>query len=386
MWLLESSVKQAIEQAQAAGVMPNAEQQALFQARAFDAGSTNGTRILTTSGDTATIDIIGVLTQAPSFLAMLFGGGNTTYSEIAGAVAAAEQDPNINNIDYNIDSPGGEFDGLFNTIDIINAAQKPSKAIVKNMAASAAYALAAQADKIEASNKASRVGNVGVVASFELDKNKVEIASTQAPKKRPDLSTEEGKAVVREQLDPMHDLFANAIADGRNTTADKVNADFGQGATLLAEDALKRGMIDSISNSGTIEITKVTNSDDVGKKLEANNMDLKELKAKHPDVFAEAAKEGADTERDRVTAHLTMGESSGDMKTALEAIKDGSLMTQTLQASYMAAGMNRSDLAGRQDDDAGAGDAADGASLDDNQDGAGDAVASAVESKLGLEV
>ena len=38
-----------------------------------------------------------------------------------------------------------------------------------------------------------------------------------------------------------------------------------------------------------------------------------------------------------------MGEASGDMKTAIAAAKDGSEMTATLQAQYMAAGMNRAD-------------------------------------------
>ena len=80
-------------------------------------------------------------------------------------------------------------------------------------------------------------------------------------------------------------------------------------------------------------------------------MDLQTLKAQHPDVYAAAAQEGRTEERDRVGAHLTMGEASGDMKTAIDAVQDGSAMTATLQAKYMAAGMNRSDVQARQDDD-----------------------------------
>ena len=93
-------------------------------------------------------------------------------------------------------------------------------------------------------------------------------------------------------------------------------------------------------------------------------MDLQTLKAQHPDVYAAAAQEGRDQERDRVNAHLTMGEASGDMKTAIGAIGDGSAMTATLQAKYLAAGMNRSDVQARQDDDAEAG-AADSANASD---------------------
>ena len=50
-------------------------------------------------------------------------------------------------------------------------------------------------------------------------------------------------------VDGLDELFAEAIADGRGTTIEKVNADFGQGATLLADEAVKRGMIDSIAGS-----------------------------------------------------------------------------------------------------------------------------------------
>ena len=46
-------------------------------------------------------------------------------------------------------------------------------------------------------------------------------------------------------------------------------------------------------------------------------MDLNTLKAQHPEAFAEHAKEVLATERDRVGAHLTMGETSGDLKTAM---------------------------------------------------------------------
>lgn len=112
-------------------------------------------------------------------------------------------------------------------------------------------------------------------------------------------------------------------------------------------------------------------------------MDLTQLQAQHPDVFAAAVKQGEAAERDRVTAHLTMGEASGDMKTACTAIKDGAGMTATLQAQYMTAGMNRKDTSNRQDDDKQA-NAGDGANSKDDTDQAGD-VASIIESKLGIE-
>ena len=61
-------------------------------------------------------------------------------------------------------------------------------------------------------------------------------------------------------------------------------------------------------------------------------------------------------------AHLTMGEASGDMKTAISAVTAGEEMTATLQAKYMAAGMNRRDATNRQQDDGDVAGALDGVS------------------------
>jgi len=385
MWLLENNILQQMQQAEIAGVMPTAEQQAQYQAQHISAMSHGESRILTVVGSNAEIAIKGVLTKTPSFLAMLFGGGNTTYPELISALAEAERDPSITNITLSIDSPGGSVDGMFAAIDAIKNTTKPTIASVNGMAASAAFALASQADSIVAENRSARIGSVGVVAIFQVSDNEVSITSTNAPKKRPDVTTKAGQAMVREELDALHELFVDAIAAGRGVTDKKINADFGQGATLLADEALKRGMIDSIAGSTpNLKVVKTVKTKAAvgGNQPEAEIMNLSELKAQHPDVFKAAAEEGKMKERDRVTAHLTMGDASGDMKTAIEAIKDGSEMTSTLQASYMAAGMNRKDTANRQVDDT-ASTAGDGASASDDDETTDDVVA-IMESKRGI--
>ena len=65
-------------------------------------------------------------------------------------------------------------------------------------------------------------------------------------------------------------------------------------------------------------------------------------------ALAAATQSGVTQERDRVLAHLTMGESCGDMSIALEAIRSGATMTQELTARYLSAGMNRKDRQERQ--------------------------------------
>lgn len=63
---------------------------------------------------------------------------------------------------------------------------------------------------------------------------------------------------------------------------------------------------------------------------------------------ANALQRGVAQERDRVLAHLTMGESCGDMSIALDAIRSGAGMTLELNARYLSAGMNRADRGKRQ--------------------------------------
>ena len=339
MWLLLQSVLNDIQDARASGVKFTAEQVATFEA-------SNGEGIMALAGNSAEIHVKGVLTNTPDMFARWFGGGNTTYPAIIAALAEADANPEVKQIVMRFDSGGGAVNGMFDAITAMQTTKKPIKAIVGTMAASAAYGLASQADEMVAHNRASAVGSIGVVVDTFVSESRVSITSSNAPDKRPDVTTEKGKATVVAQLDAIAGLLDEAVAEGRNTTVEKVNADFGQGGILLADEALKRGMIDSISTN------KPATATNGGKPQEQRSMDLQTLKAQHPDVYAAAAQEGRTEERDRVGAHLTMGEASGDMKTAIGAVQDGSAMTATLQAKYMAAGMNRSDVQARQDDDA----------------------------------
>jgi ClpP class serine protease len=373
MWLLEQKTKAIIEKAESENIQYTSEQLEKFVA-SFDSESGDMPRIMSKTGE---IRIEGVLTKAPNFLAMLFGGGNTTYSEIIAAIAVAETDTNIENITLLVDSPGGSVDGLFAAVDAIKAAKKPVTAKIVNIAASAAYALAAQADWIIAENRGNRVGSIGVVAGFIIDENEVVVTSSNAPNKVPDVTTEEGKAVVRNHLDDIEALFIGSISAGRKTTAKEVISNFGKGSMLLAENALSVGMIDAIES-----INKKPQTTSGKTKAEVKNMDLGKLKAEHREIYEAAKLEGTTQERDRAKAHLVMGESSGDMKTAIAAINDGSEMTATLTAAYMSATMNKNDISNRDDDETAAAAAAAAAEESGKDD---ETVVALVEEKLGIE-
>jgi ClpP class serine protease len=386
MWLLEASVRNAIKNAYQHGGAPTVEQQVQYEAR-YGSYEGDASRVLSAVGDVGHIRVSGVITKAPSFLAMILGGGNVTYPEIVSALAEADKTPEIKRIEMHVDSPGGHFDGLFDAIAAMQAVTKPLRAVVRNQAASAAYALVSQADEIVAANRATRFGSIGVVVSYATHEDEVDIASSKAPKKRPDVRTEEGKAVVREELDAMHEIFVEAIADGRNTTPDKINAEFGQGATLLAEDALKRGMIDAIAEAPlrVVKSAKTQTTASSGKKPETGPMDLNTFKAQHREIYEAAVQEGVTQERDRVSAHLEMGEAANALDIAVNAIKAGESYTARHMAQYNAAALRSRDQQNMQADDAQAASAVDGAAQggQDVADAASQVLA-LVESQLGI--
>lgn len=386
-WLLTADLRTHFASVLSSGAGPTAQQQVDYMA-AYGYDGKSAPRILQTTGDVATITVSGVMTKGASLFAMLFGGGNVTYSEIIAAIETADANPKVKTIEMVIDSPGGQVDGLFEAIAAMQARKKPLNVTARNTLASAAYALAAQADKIVAVNRAVRVGSIGIVTEYTVDPTTVSITSTDAPDKRPDPTTEAGVAVIRGELDAMHELFAEAIAAGRGTTVEKINADFGRGGTLLSDEAIKRGMIDSVRGQPLRAVKTATQPATAsGGSIPEISMDLVTLKALHPAVFAAAVQEGVTAERERVSAHLIMGEASGAMDTATASIKNGDTMTASLNATYMAAAINRRDQANRQGDSDGAAAAALAAASDSSTDGSATGasqVLALVESALGV--
>lgn len=329
-------------------------------------------RNMTVAGNVAQISVEGLLTEKPDFWAWLLGMGNTTYASIVTALAAADADPNIKEIVLQVNSPGGSVAGLFETLAAISATKKPMRSRA-SLAASAAFAIVAAAGPIEATTFASEFGSIGVAASIFLDEQTIDIASTEAPNKRPDVTTPEGVAVIREELDALHALFAQEIAMGRKaTTGDeemtvaRVNADFGRGSVLLAKDAKKRGMIDSLPKSTARARGKNASAGIGGPetpepvKVEGKvAMTKDELKAQHPELYAsireegreEGIKAGTDTERKRVKAHNAMAKAAGDPSLAVPFIESGaSVQDDEVFATYQTASMNRNAQAARQTD------------------------------------
>jgi ClpP class serine protease len=445
LMLINKEALQQMARAERLGARPTSQQASDWGAQR--SALVNGLpRNMSVADGVAEIRIEGVLSKKPDFWSWFFFGENTTYESIRQALALATADPTIKRVSLYVDSPGGYVDGLFDAIGALEAFEKPLSTRAA-YACSAAYALASVGGKIEATNEAVQIGSIGVAVTYYHDEDVIDITSTEAPNKRPDPSTPEGKAVIVAELDEIHDLFVSAIARGRGTTVEDVNTNFGRGGVMLAAAAKKAGMIDKIAKPA-VRATQVSSLPEgnreepsapvaevgeiisvqlpaatpaaiapaaasrveqspaasakpaapagpnasaapggAGKRNVIMSMTKDEMKAQHPELFSavleDGKKAGTESERKRVLDHLELGEASGDLKIARKAIETGATVADT-QASYLAAHMRRDEQGKRQQDSEAAGEALAGASRPDpKSDGGREAVANEVERLMG---
>lgn len=367
MWLLDPDI---LDEMHAAidGNIVTAEDQQNYVAEYEARGDKRTPRLLTVAGNVASIQVTGALTDTPDFLAFLFGGGNTVYADIRAAIAAAEADPEVTEIELDISSGGGMAGAeWFATMEAVYNTTKPTRARVRSLAASAAYGIASQADTVTAQNRMSRVGSIGVIATLPKRENVVQLTSTNAPNKRPDVNTKEGRAAIREEIDAIEAEFIDLIARGRDTSTGDVTKNFGRGGIVLAAQAESRGMIDAIgAGSGGRKRKKSDKPTAQGgqQPTGVHPMDLEELKAEHPAVYKAAVQDGVTQERSRVNAHLTLAEGSGATDIALKAIADGVEANDVeIQSKHMKQAMLNAQQTARAEDD---GDASGADNLADN--------------------
>ncbi|MBE3064970.1 MAG: S49 family peptidase, partial [Spirochaetes bacterium] len=225
----------------------------------------------------------------------------TEYPFLEAAIRAADADPKVTGIALDANTPGGNADGVDMVAQTFAGVSKPTFAYVADSMQSAGYYIGSQADKVIALSPMSKVGSIGVAVELTDDTRKLAAegidrhiyTSTDAPNKRPDPSTEEGAAMIVAYADGLQGVFTDRVAQGRNTTAENVRANYGKGGAVFAAEALQRGMIDEIrgmdisrESAGVAGSATVAKADGTLKTGGAKNMTLDELKRDHPDLYA----------------------------------------------------------------------------------------------------
>ncbi len=256
--------------------------------------------------------------------------GATSYELIAKDFRAALDNTSIKAIILDIDSPGGEVNGVSELSSMIYEARgkKPIIAYASGDAASGAYWIASAADEIVVS-ETSALGSIGVVGMYRADKddNAIEIVSSQSPHKRLDPKSDEGHARLQARMDSMADVFISTIARHRNIDPSKVLSDYGGGDVMIGQQAVSAGMADRI---GSLEhlITQLSSSSSpqsegifvstTPTQKENLSMTPEELKANHPDLVTKMTTDAKAEERKRFEDILGSDEAKGREKLAQE--------------------------------------------------------------------
>lgn len=239
------------------------------------------------------------------------------FSEISGAVSLdvlatdltrAIDDPSVKSIVLVLDSPGGQANGISEFAAMVRASTKPVVAYVDGSAASAAYWIASAADEIFIS-KTGEVGSIGAVVSIDTRGKKdgvMEIVSSQSPNKRPDVSTDAGRALIQARIDQFAQVFIEDVAAYRRVSVDHVLGHYGQGDMRMGAEAVRLGMADRVSTLEEV-IAGLTGTKPKGNGImnteaqtQAPVITREYLAANHADLIAALQGEGATAERTRM--------------------------------------------------------------------------------------
>jgi signal peptide peptidase SppA len=239
----------------------------------------------------AIIPVEDVLTKSRSFFSFIFGG--TSMRDIGDAVMQAMNDPSVHSIILHVDSPGGTVDGTETLVNLISSyrGQKPIVAYGDGLVASAAYWVSAAADKIIIAGETTEVGSIGVVATH-VDLSKQDemfgekyteitagsykrIASMHKP------LSDEGKAYIQGQVDHIYQVFVDSIASLRGRSVEQV-LEAADGKIFIGKAAVDAGLVDGIASLDEL----------INKLKEESQMNVKDLKEKHNDIYVAVLEEG----------------------------------------------------------------------------------------------
>ncbi|GAB5433933.1 MAG: S49 family peptidase [Epibacterium sp.] len=207
----------------------------------------------------AYVPVRGILSPNSALLEKYLGWA--TYHGLIETMGALATSDEVRAVVLFFDTPGGAVIGIQGAAEAIKAcaALKPVHGMVHPLAASAGYWLASQCTEISAS-PGSWVGSVGTMLTGlqpvqpGMGGDQLFILTSQnAGAKRPDLSSEEGRAVAQVRLDAMEAEFHAAIADGRKISVEELKAKMSRsddtakgGDVFWGADAVERGLVDAI--------------------------------------------------------------------------------------------------------------------------------------------
>jgi signal peptide peptidase SppA len=201
----------------------------------------------------AVIPILGTLVKRS--LGMEAASGLTSYKEIAAMLDAAVADPMVSGILLDIDSPGGEASGSFELARRVREAAtiKPVWAVANDAAYSAAYAIAASAQRLFVTETGG-VGSIGVIAlhidqSIKDANDGYRYTAITAGAHKNDYSPHEplsdaAKSELQSEVDRLYAIFTEHVAAMRGLDLDAVRAT--EAGLFFGANAVVQGLADGI--------------------------------------------------------------------------------------------------------------------------------------------
>lgn len=278
----------------------------------------------------AILPLQGVLTKSASAWNRLCGMAST--AQVRADLLTALEDPAVKSILLWVDSPGGTVDGTQELGDAVFAARdvKPVVAFIDGCGCSAAYWIAAAASQVFISSGTTEVGSIGVVADHvdvsqqdarlgrkvtHITAGKYKrISSSHAP------LSQDGQLVMQDTVDYLYSIFVNAISKFRGVSVETVLADMADARVFYGQQAIDAGLVDgvstmdelisSLSNRGALPPTGAgaASQPTIATPSMETNMDLQELREKHPEIanalLDEGRAQGAASERIRIKGCL----------------------------------------------------------------------------------
>ena len=199
----------------------------------------------------AVIHVDGALSFRSDLFTAWFG--EDTYNSIEAAFDECLADESVKGIVFDINSPGGEVNGCADLADkIFNArGSKPYGIVARTggMMCSAAYWLGSSCEKIFTASNGT-LGSIGVLCAFTKIKESIletqVVVSDLSPNKAPAPDDPEGLRLIKEELNSLAEVFIDAVARNRGTTAEDVKQNFGQGGVFIGDKAVAANLADGV--------------------------------------------------------------------------------------------------------------------------------------------
>lgn len=216
-------------------------------------------RLVQRVGTTGVVQIKGSLVNSDdAFWNEFFG--LVGYGEIREAVLELALDPSVTSILLDIDSGGGQVNGMSDVAEVlatVDAKYKPVFAHTGGGMMSAAYYVGSTARQLTASSMAE-VGSIGVLIVHKsvaraLQQNGIDVTVIRAGEFKAlgnpfEELSDTAKADLQKRCDYSYDLFLQHVAERRGVMKSYAKDTMGEGRVFIGQQAVDVGLVDALGS------------------------------------------------------------------------------------------------------------------------------------------